>query len=302
MKSKPVMLQIGHNNPKRSCVDFLCVGAQKAGTTWLDRCLRKHPHLSLPPIKEMHFWDSFYSLGGSSPEKFKANAINRLQKLIKYRGVEDHANVSEQLFFLSKIAYSDIAPELYLKLLPENFAGSRGEITPEYALLNREQWQNIRNVVPEYTKIIFIMRNPVQRAWSGCRMYMRNLLKVDMSQMEETSLVELVLKKRVGWLGPSDLRTNYIDTCAVLDQCFSNCLYLSFDDICLEPEKLLRAVCKFLQVEYNSGYFSIEAIKKSNVDPNPCIMPSVVNEFLYRRYEKQIDFVNSKFGSSQCFL
>ena len=38
-------------------VSFLCIGAQKAGTTWLHEMLRRHKGLSLPEQKEVHFWD-----------------------------------------------------------------------------------------------------------------------------------------------------------------------------------------------------------------------------------------------------
>src|SRR4029079_17348643 len=37
--------------------DFLVIGAQRAGTTWLHRVLRQHPALWLPPVKELHYFD-----------------------------------------------------------------------------------------------------------------------------------------------------------------------------------------------------------------------------------------------------
>lgn len=38
-------------------ISFLCIGAQKAGTTWLYHMLRKFDTLSLPRQKELHFFD-----------------------------------------------------------------------------------------------------------------------------------------------------------------------------------------------------------------------------------------------------
>lgn len=44
--------------------NFLCIGAQRAGTTWLDRVLRKHPAIFLPRHrKEVHFFDQHYERG-----------------------------------------------------------------------------------------------------------------------------------------------------------------------------------------------------------------------------------------------
>ncbi|RME99376.1 MAG: hypothetical protein D6773_13045, partial [Alphaproteobacteria bacterium] len=36
---------------------FLCVGAQKAGTTWLARMLANHPEIFFTPVKEIHYFD-----------------------------------------------------------------------------------------------------------------------------------------------------------------------------------------------------------------------------------------------------
>lgn len=38
-------------------LDFLGIGAQKAGTTWLHTMLSQHPMLKLPQAKELHYWD-----------------------------------------------------------------------------------------------------------------------------------------------------------------------------------------------------------------------------------------------------
>ena len=42
---------------KGSMLDFLGIGSQKAGTSRLYTLLSKHPQLSFPSGKEIHFWD-----------------------------------------------------------------------------------------------------------------------------------------------------------------------------------------------------------------------------------------------------
>jgi hypothetical protein len=44
-------------------IDFLGIGAQKAGTTWLFQRLRTHPQIRFPAGKEIHFWDWHISRG-----------------------------------------------------------------------------------------------------------------------------------------------------------------------------------------------------------------------------------------------
>ncbi len=44
--------------------DFVVAGVRKAGTTWLDTCLRSHPQLYLSRMtKELYFFDRYYSRG-----------------------------------------------------------------------------------------------------------------------------------------------------------------------------------------------------------------------------------------------
>ena len=38
--------------------NFLGIGAQKAGTSWLHEMLKLHPDVGLPKVKELHYWDS----------------------------------------------------------------------------------------------------------------------------------------------------------------------------------------------------------------------------------------------------
>jgi hypothetical protein len=37
--------------------NFLGIGAQKSGTTWLHDNLARHPQVWLPPVKEIHYFD-----------------------------------------------------------------------------------------------------------------------------------------------------------------------------------------------------------------------------------------------------
>lgn len=55
--------------------DFLGIGAQKAGTTWLHENLRCHPELYLPDAKELHYFDwDFHQSLRSYAEHFRDGA------------------------------------------------------------------------------------------------------------------------------------------------------------------------------------------------------------------------------------
>ena len=44
-------------------LNFIGIGAQKCGTTWLYDKLSQHPDVSFPAGKEVHFWDMQHSQG-----------------------------------------------------------------------------------------------------------------------------------------------------------------------------------------------------------------------------------------------
>jgi hypothetical protein len=44
-------------------IDFLGIGGQRCGTTWLFVHLRRHPHVRFPGAKEIHYWDRYADQG-----------------------------------------------------------------------------------------------------------------------------------------------------------------------------------------------------------------------------------------------
>ncbi len=56
------LLLLSHSERMR-IPTFLGIGAQKAGTTWLHRNIRRHPELFMPSTKELHFLDRYFDEG-----------------------------------------------------------------------------------------------------------------------------------------------------------------------------------------------------------------------------------------------
>ncbi len=54
-----------------TCPDFLCVGAQKAGTSRLFHQLTLHPDFRMPPVKEVHYFDSLNRIKRNNPPRSK---------------------------------------------------------------------------------------------------------------------------------------------------------------------------------------------------------------------------------------
>lgn len=113
-------------------VDFLGIGVQKGGTTWLFHQLSRHPQVAFPAGKEIHFWD-----------RVAADQVDRWIALLRPPSATD----------------------------PAGRPIRTGEITPSYAALPPETIRAIRDACPGI-RLFITFRNPLERAWSAAVMAM----------------------------------------------------------------------------------------------------------------------------------
>ncbi|MEQ9011981.1 sulfotransferase [Algiphilus sp.] len=175
---------------------FLGIGAQKSGTTWLYRCLAKHPDLGFPSGKEVHFWDRWQPGQPTVPyfERFK----------------------DDRLF--------------------------EGEITPAYAILPVEVIAEIERVAPNL-RMIFLMRNPIDRAWSSALMA---LGRAEMAYGEASAQWFLDHFLSNGSLSRGDYARCLERWWSVFPR--EAILVRNYEEITDAPSSLLKAVCAHLQV------------------------------------------------------
>jgi hypothetical protein len=179
--------------------DFICVGAQKAGTRWLYDQLAFHPEFWMPPVKELHFFD------GAKPGLRKAKRLQGridkdLDKVNRMR-VEDAGQplADRDLRFMSgypalfknKALMKDkaAATEAYAALFAEKGGARTGDVTPAYSKLDED---DVRRIVARFpaTRVVFLMREPVERAWSALGMAARQAN----SKIRQPVTPEIVLK------------------------------------------------------------------------------------------------------------
>ncbi|MFO1243423.1 MAG: sulfotransferase domain-containing protein [Rickettsiales bacterium] len=78
-------------------LDFLGIGAQKTGTTWLAEMLSLHPDVAFPAGKEVHFWDDQREKGA---EYYK--------QLFQISNGKKNGEITPSYAFLSKEIISEI--------------------------------------------------------------------------------------------------------------------------------------------------------------------------------------------------
>lgn len=230
---------------------FLGIGAQKAGTTWLYRMLGRHPDIWLPPIKELHYFDRLHMRSSRAPDagptgldRDRAERVRRTIEWVSKGRLPDREKF-ERIECLNVIGTATLSDEWYQQIF--RFAPHEarcGEITPEYALLPDQEVEHILRLRSD-VKIIFVMRDPIDRAWSALRMQELRAPLTAPQQLRRTS--------RPGFVA-------YSDYMATIDRYGSragndNLLLLYYDDIVERPLELLHRTCTFLQVEFGRGDF-----------------------------------------------
>ena len=144
--------------------DFCCVGAQKGGTGWLYDQLRFHPDFWMPPVKEIHYFDRLWRSPRIPAEKRRRGA----RKNARDQRDEVFLDEMEKLF-----ARPDIDFQGYAQLFAPKKALLSGDITPGYSALPEEIIERLLWHFPGL-KVLFLARDPVERAWSHLSMWVRH--------------------------------------------------------------------------------------------------------------------------------
>lgn len=210
-------MSLQHSKP----VFLLGLGAQKAGTTWLSQQLAEHPAYLNPPVKELHYWDRRFH-----PKFFRADETPRLfdELYSEDKGMAFDSVHAERLMMDRHEVYYRAYFER--RLTPDHAAF--GDFTPSYCILSANELRAIQNCMAGYrTKAIFIMRDPVERLWSQCRMEWakRQARGKDFDPYQAFDNGTSNLKF---WR-----RSNYRHTVTAIDQCFEedDRLYLFYDQL-----------------------------------------------------------------------
>ena len=144
---------------------FVCLGAQKAGTTWLARVLARHPDIFMTPVKEIHYFDHIAGLTQHLSDRKRGS---RVRKYHQRRWTQLHRwrEFADQRDWYRAYMASPIDDTWYRALFRERQGRAfAGEATPEYALIGSDGFAHLKALAPK-VRLLYVVRNPVERAWS----------------------------------------------------------------------------------------------------------------------------------------
>lgn len=212
--------------------DFLCLGTQRAGTTWLYRALSETPGFWMPPFKELN------AFGPGGPRQ------NLGQKLLQF-----HARLGQELArevpdraLLRWFAELCLARQMdlawYQRLFAPAGSDCTGDISPIYYVLPPQRLAHIAGLLPE-TKVLVVLREPLERALSQRRfMISRGLWPKDIT--DNDVLVRLRDKMGSRW-------SDHGGAIARIEAAFPGRVGIFFyDDLLRDPAGFLDRITAFL--------------------------------------------------------
>ncbi|MBI1418500.1 MAG: sulfotransferase family protein [Limimaricola sp.] len=161
-----------------------CVGATKAGTTWLFAALRAHPQAHVPAVKEAHYWDTFAPNAQAGQIRNLRRRQAELARDAARAAVNGNAaraaNLDRQVQAMEgligvlgtdRTAESDAA---YWRWLSNGAGEARvvADMTPSYALVEEGLFARMLALRP-VAKVIYLVRDPLARLWSHIRMMVK---------------------------------------------------------------------------------------------------------------------------------
>ena len=279
--------------PKKATM-FFCIGAQKAGTTWLYDALQKNPQIHFSKNKELHYFDVIMG-------RAKLALVNRVRmaralaaKLEDRTGPQNSHTIKQlrdvtDLLEIYTGGKNNHAP--YLKYLLRDYRRQPivCDITPSYAILSRDDFANMAAI--GNTRFGFIMRDPVDRMWSQIRMAV-SYMDVDDDDFEASCIAHaqtLIDTQHLDRIA----RANYRQTITELEAAVppEHIKYLFFEDL-FKP-KTMADLCQFL----NINPVPADAQTPSN-QGRSASMPDMVRSAIEDAFEPQYRYIRDRFGDA----
>lgn len=250
---------------------LICIGAQRAGTTWLYGCLVRHPRVAMAPFKEVHDFDTRH---GPAMSTFNASRFRDAKQEVDTLREADEP-VPPSLQWLAEQHGRTIDDAWYADVFAGSPAdGLRVDITPTYSMLADAGIDHAVRLCPD-VRILVMLRDPIEGSFSHVRM----LLKRGGLPADTPTMLRLAAREGVV------ARSRYEEllerwSARVPRERFRVVFY---DDIATRPLGLLEEVGGFAGLDFEPRHVSEAATRVVHRGPE-IEMPDEVRSLLVREY------------------
>lgn len=281
---------IGSRKAKKNRKTFLLgVGCPKGGTSWLHDYLSAQTYSDFGFDKEYHVFDRIFVPDCRRDMELMVTKATKLLESSEFLSVAYPNLLTRLNFYRNTDKYFEYFHYLALKNESTTLVG---DITPSYCALPVEALQLIRSKLVEHglsVKVIFIMRDPVERIWSALRMTRRKGAKLR-NAGEESQQLQMYCKRE-----DVVLRSQYNVTIKNLKMVFDSdeIHYQLYED--LFNKSSIKTITEFLGVPYNSPHFG----KLVNSSPKTTDIAATDRALIVSHYQDSYQAAESIFGSRQ---
>lgn len=280
---------------------ILGVGAQKGGTTWLHRQLNSNTNIDFGFRKEYHVFDAIEDekIHNSSKQPTNGFRDRRIKRILKNhkRGVlgrnlgsqrKKAQSLALELAFIDNVEhYFDYFDYTFIK---NDHIDAVGDITPNYALLKEKTFTLIREGLEMRgfeVKVFFLMRDPVERAWSAARMRQRNMNDDKKETFDQFAFMEKAIND-----GAMSYKSQYEKTIHELEKTFKQeQIYYGFYESLFDKSSF-QAIKKFLNIPLDA----FDASQVFNASPKSNSLPMELNQKLVKHFQPTYNFISDRHG------
>ena len=266
---------------------LICIGAAKCATSWIHAYLATLPEVVVSPLKELHFFSA----------KFAAYALGDMDLLAMKRVAYHLDHAGDDLSALRfgrdfqasvdrmQMIYDDNAYFAHFARLCR--PGTFCDITPAYSVLGPAGFDYLRDfcaVQDIRVRILFVMRDPVDRLWSQLRHLQEMSPQRRITERWEEALQSTAIVARSDYAGTiEDIEARFAA---------EDILYLFYED--LFTEAALRRLCGFA----DAGYLPGDTATRRNRTGLERPLPQAARDAFRRALAPQYAFCRDRFGDA----
>ncbi len=201
----------------------------------------------MSPIKELHYFDALWIPNQMAKRtKQHLNVLKRLTAKLTLDDIERRGKRWQGIGqYYDRLEMGPGGHEKYLEFFAKRVGDCpvAAEISPSYSLLSADNFREIRAIHPR-VKVIFLMRNPIDRQWSALRYQVRK--RVDFEELFDRALQSESMM--MSW-------SDYAHTLEALTQAFTpEQVFIELYEN-LFTEAAIRRLCSFLDILYRPAPF-----------------------------------------------
>ncbi|MDD5274469.1 MAG: sulfotransferase domain-containing protein [Methylovulum sp.] len=293
---------------------FVCIGAQKSGTSWLFENLSlDRRFVYCPFVKEIHYFDYVHKQS-KHLNNWRANFLlklaqgneDRLKPLLsawlsgdKYPQLSKEATVKDRML-ARRFAWliNEPTDDWYSNLL--RISGRQEfalDITPDYAVIGRQGFEHIKRIANQ-VKVLFILRNPSERAWSGLLQGKKKTAGGIAGYLEnKTTTIDAMFAAATSGADVGG-RNNYLATLIALEEVGfldGQVLIKFYDELESSPEDFIADIYQFLEMPLPDMALFSETLRAKVYATQKTVMPPELKDKLDDYYADMVKEINERF-------